>query len=159
MVEEVNEPKVEPVQPEQPVPPVQPVQPVQPVIEPAAGGSKGMAITAMILGIASLVFMCFWFISLPLAVAGLILGIIAVNKRSGGMAKAGMIMSIVGLVISIIMLILTIAGVGVLNELDNSSNSIYDYSSDYDDDYDYEDYEDIVDDYEDLVDNYGDYLN
>ena len=103
---------VAPVQPEQPVVPVAPVyqqQPVQPVYQqpayqqavyqqPAATGSKGPAITALVLGISGLVFCWIPFLGVLISVAGLILGIISLKNPNGkGMGLTGFILSIVGI--------------------------------------------------------------
>jgi hypothetical protein len=64
-----------------------------------ANPSTGFAIASMVLGICSIVLTCAWIIALPCAITGLILGYTSiVQRRSGwGMAKAGVITSIVGL--------------------------------------------------------------
>ena len=77
----------------------------------AAPKGKGMAIIAMILGIASIPFpwifpTVFW-LGLPLAIAGLILSVIARKQlksrgASSGMAVAGIVCSCVGLLVMII---------------------------------------------------------
>ena len=51
-------------------------QPAAPVVP-----GKGMSITAMILGIVSLVFCCVWYISIPCAIVGLILGCLGNSKE------------------------------------------------------------------------------
>lgn len=93
--------------------------------EPEAG--KGMAIASMVLGIVSIVMLCcsYW-ISVPCAVVGLILGIIH-NKKNGknGMAIAGIVCSIVSLVLLVLLLIIAavfmgaVGGVEGLNQMLN----------------------------------------
>lgn len=66
-----------------------------------------MGIASMILGICSLVFCWGWIaiIGIPCAIVGLILGTKAKNRGlQVGMAKAGIITSIIGLILGIIFL-------------------------------------------------------
>lgn len=116
-----------PVQPIEAVP-VQPVQPVyqQPVYQqpayqatpiyqqqPAAGGSKALAIVALVLGICALVFCWVPVFGMLIAVAGLICGILSLKNPNGkGMGLTGMILSIVGCVIGSMMIFSIIAGTG-----------------------------------------------
>lgn len=88
--------------------------------------NKGMAIASMILGIVSIVCCWSWYICLPCGVIGLVLGIMF-NKKNGsiGMSKAGVICSIVGMVLCVLLLIVCFAllgavGVG-LSELSSMS--------------------------------------
>ena len=66
---------------------------------------KGLAITSMILGIISVVF--FWIpyvdiLTLILGIAALIMGIVAGKKGNNGMAVAGLVLGIIGTVLSLI---------------------------------------------------------
>lgn len=64
-------------------------------------GGSGLAIASMVLGIVALVMACcFWFISGPCAVVGVILGAVSLagQKPGKGMAIAGVVCSIVSLV-------------------------------------------------------------
>ena len=81
----------------------QPVRTVQPIYQqPAAGGSKALAITALILGICGLVFCWIPVFGLLIAVAGLIVGIFALKNPNGkGMGITGFVLSIVGIVIGL----------------------------------------------------------
>ena len=97
----------------------QPVQPVyqqpayqQPIYQqPAAGGSKGAAITALILGICGLVFCWIPIFGLLISIAGLILGILAFKNPNGkGMGITGFVLSIVGIVIGLSYTIALFAG-------------------------------------------------
>ena len=117
-----------PVQPIEAVPvqPVQPVyqQPIQPVYQqpayqstpiyqqPAAGGgSKALAIVALVLGISALVFCWVPIFGSLIAVAGLICGIISLKNPNGkGMGLTGMILSIVACVLSFMMIVSILAG-------------------------------------------------
>ena len=106
---------VQPIQ-AQPVQPVyqqpsyqQPVQPVyqqpayqQPIYQQPAAGSKGPAITALILGICGLVFCWIPIFGLLISIAGLILGIMAFKNPNGkGMGITGFVLSIIGIVIGL----------------------------------------------------------
>ncbi len=109
-------PPMPPVQP--PIPPMQPMQPVQPV--PQEG--KGLSVASMVLGIVSLACFCVWYISIPAAIIGLILGIVAKkgNKPGSGMALAGIIMSIIGLVLTVLFFILGLIGLSILDSYGSS---------------------------------------
>lgn len=77
--------------------------------------SKGMAIAAMVLGIVSIVLCCIWYISVPCAIIGLILGILYNKKgEKSGMATAGIVCSIIGIVLVLAVVILAVIGVAAL---------------------------------------------
>ncbi|WP_229408000.1 DUF4190 domain-containing protein [Massiliimalia massiliensis] len=80
--------------------------------QPQQTPSKGMAVASMVLGIIALVLSCFWYISVPCAVVGLILGILGRKKceAAKGMATAGMVMSIIAIVL-VILFITVLAGI------------------------------------------------
>jgi len=69
---------------------------------------NGMALASMIIGIVSALFLCFLpYLSLPMDIVGIVLGIIALKKPGGkGMAIAGIAISAVIFIASILMLIL-----------------------------------------------------
>ena len=67
-------------EPASPAPTAEPVTP----IAPPAGGSKAMAITALVLAILSLIAAIIFFISIPLALIAIVLGIIVLAKRKPG---------------------------------------------------------------------------
>jgi len=81
---------------------------------PAAGGTDGKAIASLVLGIASLIMWCCPFVGLPIAGTGLILGIVAMKGPNRGMAIAGVVLSVVGLLLAIanavLGVILTLSG-------------------------------------------------
>lgn len=94
-------------------------EPVQETTEPAVtpefvsgtpvnnGGSNGMAIASMVLGIVAIVFnCCFAWISFPCAIIGVILGGISLSKKQcgKGMAIAGVVLSILSLIGAIVVL-------------------------------------------------------
>ena len=94
--------------------PVQDVQNVQETVEQAEqvtysyaadaeeavaeGGSKGLSIAGLILGIASLLCCAFPCLNCVLALVGMILSIVAKKKKAEGPATGGLITSIIGLV-------------------------------------------------------------
>lgn len=95
------------------------------VVETENAG-KGMGIASLVLGIISLVLFCVWYISIPCAVVGIILGVLQNKKNKIGMATAGIVCSIIALVLLVIAVIIgfvfgaTLGAVGVtelLNEL------------------------------------------
>lgn len=53
--------------------------------------ATGFSIASLVLGIVSLVFMCFWVISIPCSILALIFGILSIKKPGKGMAIAGII--------------------------------------------------------------------
>jgi len=77
-----------------------------------------MGIASLVLGIVSITFAiiswgCLWWLSLILGIVGLVLGILEMKKKkiageAYGMAKAGFICSIVGIVLSIVLVIFVI---------------------------------------------------
>ena len=71
--------------------------------QPQQGGA-GLAIASMVLGICSIVFCCVWYLSAVLAIVGLVLAIVSLKgeKPGRGMAIAGLITSIIGLVIVVV---------------------------------------------------------
>jgi hypothetical protein len=78
--------------------------------------THALAITSMILGILSIPGCCCWFLGSPMAVAGLVLGIIGMSKiknnpamfKGGGMAIAGIVCSSVGLILDLVAIFSTI---------------------------------------------------
>jgi len=111
---------------------------------------RGMGIASMVLGIIALVITiiscCLPFGYLLASVLGLlsiIFGIIAIAKKSGkGMGIAGIICSVVGLLLAIIMIVFSLLlGAGIIA----APAFVTDYDYDeyyYDYDYDYDDYDD-----------------
>lgn len=67
--------------------------------------NDGMAIASMILGILSIVFCCcYGWISIPLAIIGIILGAVCLSKNTSGrgMAIAGIVTSIIALALLLV---------------------------------------------------------
>lgn len=71
---------------------------------PTVPDRKGLAIASLVLGIVSLVFFCLWYISIPCAVLGIIFGTMSKTSSGAGMAKAGLICSIIAIAIAILAL-------------------------------------------------------
>lgn len=79
-------------------------------------GGKGLAIASMVLGIVSIIMLCctYW-ISIPCAIVGLVLGIVN-NKKNGknGMATAGIVCSIISIVLAVLLIVFAMAIVGAV---------------------------------------------
>lgn len=102
----------------------EPVVTPEPVQEAPQGG-KGKAIAAMVLGIVAIVFSCRWYISIPCAIVGLVLGILHnKNNTKSGMATAGIVCSIIALVLVVLVLILAAIGIAALGAAGLSMNDI-----------------------------------
>lgn len=106
-----------PVYSQTPTVPVYPVIPgnampyyyTAPYPAPANQG-QGKAIASLVLGIVCIVFSINFFLGLPCAVIGLVLGILARRQRAGGMATAGIVLSCIGLVFSLMIVALFLIG-------------------------------------------------
>lgn len=97
------------------VPPGQPMNYSQPPQQ-----SVALAVTSMVLGILSIALFCAWYLSIPLGIVAIVLGVVAGGKiRRGeaggaGMAKAGLITGIIGVIISAIIAVAVFAGFNFL---------------------------------------------
>jgi len=81
--------------------------PPPPVNQPPE--SNGLAVASFVLGLISTVSICICYISIPLAITGLILGIVAKKRSEGnGMRTAGIVLSILGIVISLAYILLIV---------------------------------------------------
>lgn len=75
---------------------------------PPPSPGKGMNIASMVLGIVSLVFsFCLYYLSIPMSIVGLVLGLIGTSKAKNagqpkGMGTAGVVMNIITLGIGIL---------------------------------------------------------
>jgi hypothetical protein len=76
------------------------VQP--PASTPGTNGGKGLAIASLVLGILSLCASAAWWCGGPISIVGLVLGALGVKSRGKGMAIAGIILSVVGLLLLVI---------------------------------------------------------
>lgn len=93
-------------------------------------GSAGMSIAGMVLGILSICCCC---ISYVFAIPAFIFSIIALaKKKSGkGMAIAGLITSIIGLIFSVIILITNIASRPYKEGMEDFMNNVEEYRIEY----------------------------
>jgi hypothetical protein len=102
------------------VPSVPPVPPVPPAPAPA-GGKKGLAIAALVLGIISLCMAPIPVITLlawPGSIVAIVLGILGVKSSGKGMAIAGIILGVVALILLIGLMIFNLVyGQQILNNL------------------------------------------
>lgn len=81
-------------------------------VTPAAPAEKkGLSITALVLGIISIVFACAWYLAIPLGIAAVICGCIGMKKGGKGMAIGGIICGALGILIGIIW---AIVGIGMI---------------------------------------------
>ena len=77
---------------------------------------KGLAIASMILGLATLNYFCYWFLSIPSGIVALILGISScvqassAGRKTHGMAVAGIICGSIGLFLGMIFFFFEITG-------------------------------------------------
>jgi hypothetical protein len=65
-------------------------------------GGEGAAVASLVLGILSVLGFCLWFFAAPTALVGLALGAKGREGSARGLATAGMILSGIGLAISVI---------------------------------------------------------
>lgn len=91
----------------------------------------GFSITSLILGILGVFASFFPVCGVPITIAGLILGILGLNRARKRLATAGIILSIIGLLISIIMLISNNYFQSLMNFSPTSISSNTFYSQDY----------------------------
>lgn len=69
----------------------------QPYQQPKQHPKNGFCIASLVLGIIATCIFCLFYLSIPLAILSLIFGIIANNAEKNGLAKAGIVLSIVSL--------------------------------------------------------------
>lgn len=80
---------------------------------------KGKSIASMVLGIVSLVFICFWYISIPCGIISIILGIIGKKEGGKGMAITGIVLSAISIGLALLVVF------GVASFIGLSSSSLY----------------------------------
>ena len=66
---------------------------------------KGFNITSMILGIISVVCVCWWYVSVPCAIIAIIFSIAGRRDAGKGMGTAGLILGIIALALYFLLLI------------------------------------------------------
>lgn len=110
--------------------PQTPPPPVQYAPAPPKPGN-GLAVAGMVLGIVALVLFCIWWLSLPCSIVGLILSGLGLKRSretgtGGGMAKAGLICSIIALALMIIAVIIAVIwGASVMSAMQSSGGTTY----------------------------------
>lgn len=109
-------------------------QPVyqQPMAPAPVVPGKGMSIASMVLGIASLVFFCAWYIAIPCSIVGVILGALGMKKAKmvgmkSGMAVAGIVCSCIALAVTIIYTIIIAVAVSSAYGYVNDLYNLFDY--------------------------------
>ena len=85
-------------------------------------GSQALAIVSMVLGILSLVCCCCRWLSVVMAIAAVVCGIInlVTHKNGKGMAIAGIVCGGIGLLATIIIIIMSASSLALLNSMDYS---------------------------------------
>lgn len=128
-------PLPEPVAPQPPVyaPPPQPGYPAAPPVPPGQYGypqyqqpaRDNKPVIALVLGIGS-ILCCFPIVTIPMGIAGLILGIKALSGPQRGLAIAAIVLSVVGIIASIINAVLgavlNLSDPSFMNNLQNLQN-------------------------------------
>ncbi|GFH94927.1 hypothetical protein IMSAGC003_01460 [Lachnospiraceae bacterium] len=84
---------------------------------PPEGSQKTdtLAIVSLILGIASIVLgCCITYLGIALGVGGIICSVMSKKKQKSGLATAGLVCSIIGIVFAVIWIIFSVAIMGML---------------------------------------------
>ena len=99
-------------------------------------GSKSMAVTSMVLGIIALVICICFFLSIPLGIVSIILGIIVLTKRKNGksFAIAGIVTSVVSILVSVVTLVTMMPYINFGMELSKDPQAIVTMIEDYQED-------------------------
>ena len=66
---------------------------------------KGFNITSMVLGIISVVCICWWYVSLPCGIIAIIFGIAGKDRGGRGMGIAGLVLGIIGVAVCILLIL------------------------------------------------------
>lgn len=70
-------------------------------IEKKEKNKSSMHVASLVLGIISIVFDLFWYISIPTSILAIIFGVKSARKTGSKIGKAGMITGIVGLALTV----------------------------------------------------------
>lgn len=91
----------------------------QPVVEPEQEGAPGISIAGLVMGIISIVLFCCCGSGIIFAIAGLIMSISGNKQNKSGVGTAGLVCSIIGLVLNSLSLIYFIAmfAMGAMSEM------------------------------------------
>ena len=102
-------------------PPVAPGQPTyynvyeQPVAPAQPQKTDTLAIVSLILGIAAIIFgCCVTYVGIALGIGGIICSVMSKKKQKSGMATAGLVCSIIGIVFAVIWIVGSVAILGWL---------------------------------------------
>ena len=76
---------------------------------------KGFNITSMVLGIISIVGICFWYVSIPTSIIAIIFSVAGRKDAGRGMGIAGMVLGIITLVLWVIFFVLLCFGLATLS--------------------------------------------
>lgn len=95
--------------------PVQSMPPAQPM--PMPGDRRGLSIASLVFGILSLCGSIFWFCSGPLAIVGVVLGVLSLRSSGRNMALAGIILSVIGIILAIVFIIITVTSGPILQQI------------------------------------------
>ena len=78
---------------------------------------SGMPVAALVLGIISIVFASFWYISLPTGITAIILGIDSYKKEKKSLGLAGLIIGIVGTALCLLIYITLVIFTFLINQV------------------------------------------
>ena len=85
-----------------------------------------MCITALILGIVSLVFFCLWYVSIPCGILAIIFGIMGIKSEDKPMAITGLVTGAIGLIVSILLIFIIIVGVAAgISSMNTGNKDIF----------------------------------
>lgn len=103
-------------------------QPVAPAVEPAAapGQSNGLAVVSLVLGIAAILLgCCMGWVGCLLGIGGIICAVFANKQGKSGMAKAGLICSILGIVFGLLITVFSVIFVAAFADMADSLGMYY----------------------------------
>lgn len=87
--------------------------------QPEGNPNNALAVVGLVMGILSIVFACCYGIGVIFGIAGIICSVLARKKGHSGTCTAGLVCSIIGTVLSVIMIIyVAVVGVAVLSDPD-----------------------------------------
>ena len=87
---------------QQPIPPQEPKK------------TDALSVIALVLGIASIVICCNIYLASPLGIGGIVCSVISNKNQKSGLATAGMICSIVGIVLAVLAIFFSVGFLAML---------------------------------------------
>lgn len=78
---------------------------------------KGFNVTALVLGIISIICFCWWYVAIPSGIIAIIFSIAGKNDAGRGMGVAGLVLGIIGLVLCVALYLLAILGIAALGAM------------------------------------------